>query len=77
MRDPLWLFAFSNCLFLSLALVKCVEELRTVGDLATHRSYCASDVANLQVFGPRKPCLLLEGQQDASEKGGGTRRIAR
>jgi 4-hydroxybenzoate polyprenyltransferase len=51
----LWLLGFSSLLFLSLALVKRVEELmvlgRTGGDRAVRRGYVPSDVAILQVFG--------------------------
>ena len=51
----LWLFGFSSFVFLSLALVKRVEELmvlgRTGGDHVARRGYSAGDVAILQVFG--------------------------
>ena len=51
----LWLFGFSSFVFLSLALVKRVEELmvlgRSGGDRAARRGYGTGDVAILQVFG--------------------------
>jgi len=52
----LWLLGFSGFVFLSLALVKRVEELRALQDglpgLSAHRrGYYASDLAILQLFG--------------------------
>jgi len=51
----LWLLGFSSFLFLSLALVKRVEELKAsgnaVGQRAPRRGYTAGDVAILQTFG--------------------------
>jgi 4-hydroxybenzoate polyprenyltransferase len=51
----LWLLGFSSFLFLSLALVKRVEELMQLaaskGGTASRRGYLASDAAILQLFG--------------------------
>lgn len=51
----LWLFGFSSFLFLSLALVKRVEELSSIarsnGRNTVRRGYLASDAAILQIFG--------------------------
>lgn len=54
-RLSLWLLGFSSFLFLSLALVKRVEELLAVarrgGARAARRGYTPSDVPILQMFG--------------------------
>ncbi len=54
-RLSLWLLCFSSFLFLSLALVKRVEELTgpggTGGGRASRRGYVAGDAAILQIFG--------------------------
>lgn len=51
----LWLLGFSVFLFLSLALVKRVEELRAASDSGRNwlirRGYMAADIAVLQIFG--------------------------
>jgi 4-hydroxybenzoate polyprenyltransferase len=50
----LWLLAFSSFFFLSLALVKRVEELRSVperGGAVARRGYMPSDAGVLQTFG--------------------------
>jgi len=59
----LWLLAFSGFVFLSLALVKRVEELQVIHDRlpglsALRRGYYASDLVILQSFGCRVLLLL-------------------
>jgi 4-hydroxybenzoate polyprenyltransferase/phosphoserine phosphatase len=54
-RLSLWLLGFSSFLFLSLALLKRVEEFSTVastgGSKAARRGYTAADLPALQLFG--------------------------
>jgi 4-hydroxybenzoate polyprenyltransferase len=54
-RLSLWLLGFSSFLFLSLALLKRVEEMMSVsssgGSKAARRGYSAADTPILQLFG--------------------------
>jgi 4-hydroxybenzoate polyprenyltransferase len=55
-RSSLWLLAFSSFIFLSLALVKRVEELKalhqlSLGSSTPRRGYYTSDAVILQLFG--------------------------